>query len=135
MGYDKSSQADFLITAAGIWGQFDRKDAVETSANARRYRDGGQKVADIMTDPQEHGDLTISRAWHRATDISVTKTLRARVGSWSTTITVQPLKNGVRSGAPIRYTGKLIKVTDPAVDSNGTEPASLSITFAISSIS
>jgi len=77
----------------------------------------------------------VSRAWHRGTDLAVIKALRPKVGSFWTTVTAQPLRNGVRSGAPIRYWCKLIKTTDPAADSNGTEPSKLSLVFAVSTIS
>lgn len=135
MGVWKATPRDFYITVAGIRGPFDRASTVETSSNARRYRDGGQREADVLLDPAEHGDLTVTRAWGLTRpDLSLSKTLRARLltGGWRTTITKQPLKNGVRAGAPIIYTGQLRSVTDAEADSNGgSDPSTLVLVFAI----
>lgn len=135
MGVEKSTQRHWQITVAGVSGLFDRKSGVETRANARRYRDGGNLEADILTDPTEHGDLTVSRAFARTRDLAVIKSLRTRVGSWQTTITAQPTDGaGVKSGAAIVYTGKLIGLTDPEADSNGGDPSTLALVFAISRV-
>ena len=136
MGVWKATPRDFYITVAGIRGPFDRCSPVETSSNVRRYRDGGQREADTLADPSEHGDVTVTRAWGLTRpDMQLSKTLRGRVGNWTTTINKQPLKNGVRSGPPIVYTGLLRSVTDGEADSNGgSDPSTLVLVFSVKRI-
>lgn len=120
-----ATKSQALITASvngksiGTW---DTRSGGETTAPLSKYRPGGSKTEQIDAARPTTGDVTISRRFDLARDVTVEQTLRPLVGRGAITITEQPLDiDGVKYGKPIVYSGTLASVAVDDVDSNSDD--------------
>lgn len=131
-----AAERDFLITVEGIQEAFQTKTGGDTTAESSKDYDGGSDVPVILTGPPTTDAIVVGRRWDSDRDNAVVKRNRQRVGSWRTTITVQPLDGaGVADGDPTVYRGKLTRQTDPEVNRNSATPSRYEMTFEIESVS
>jgi hypothetical protein len=132
MAGNNSRARSFLITVSGVDGFFDRKTGGNPSAGTRKYFNGGDVVPDVNTDPAEHSDLVVSRAFRVGRDDRMLKAMRRNVSITEHTVRVQPTDaQGVPVGEATTYRGTLIGTSDPDVDSNSGDPAAAELRFAV----
>lgn len=131
----KSSQRMYLVKVAGIDGYFQTKTGGNISAETSKVYDGGSLTPDIVAGIPDAEDVTISRGYESARDGALVKQLKQRVGTWYTTVSVQPTDaTFVAVGDPTVYSNALLKgVNEPDVDSSSGDAAVYELVFAVGS--
>ena len=131
-----SAQRQFLVTLSGIDGKWMSKGGAGIQSDSNKIYDGGSLVPSIVTSPAEVENITVSRAYDQTRDEPILANLRAKVGRYSTTITVQPTDQDlVAVGKPSVYSGAvLVGLTEPDFDSSSGDVASIELEFAVVSV-
>jgi len=139
MATPASSPAEFRVTLGGfgipIPGAFMTLTGGNVSAEARRYRPGGQFEEEVAGGPRTRDDVTITREWRRDRDLAIFLWADRHAGRARGAITVQPLdEDGNAFGNPFVYPDALLTgATRPDVDSDaGGDIAVLELSFAVS---
>jgi hypothetical protein len=129
----KSAQRHFLVTVSGVGGTFQTFTGGRRSSEVTKEYDGGSIDPDVLTGPPDIENVTVGRAYDPPRDDAIIRRLRERVGRFEATINVQPLdRDMVRTGRPTSYTGILIGLTAPEVNSGSGDTARFELEFAIS---
>lgn len=131
----KSSQRMYLVKVNGIDGYFQTKTGGNIAAETSKVYDGGSLKPDIVAGIPDAEDVTVSRAFEAARDGALLKQLKQRVGSWFTTVSVQPTDaTFVAIGDPTVYANALLKgVNESDVDSSSGDAANYELVFAVGS--
>jgi hypothetical protein len=130
----KSSARQFLVkvdTVEGFWAQ---KEGGNVAADSTKVYDGGNLKPDVITNPAEAEDVTVTRPFDVDRDDDVIRRLLPLVGSWETTVSVTPTDADLVAVAQPRVFPKarLVGVNEPEVDAASGDPATVGLVFAIS---
>lgn len=132
----KTSQRHFLVQVSGVPGFWARKTGGNTAGNTRKVYDGGARTPDVLADPPEHDDMTVTRPFDPVRDQPILKSLRPLVSSSFRTITQQPTDTAfVPTGPAETFTGLLTGVTAPDVDAGSGDAGTIELKFAIQKVS
>lgn len=132
----KAAQRQFLVSVAGVRGFFATKSGGDTSSDVSTVYDGGSLTPEKLASPATTDDVSVSRPYDPARDAGELRRLRAQVGRWRTTVSVQPTDADlIALGRPTVYANALlIGVTDPEADAASGDAATFELTFAIESV-
>lgn len=133
----KASQRQNLVSVEGVAGYFATKAGGATSAEVTDVYDGGNPVAEKLAGPATTANVTVGRPWDPSRDAAVVRRLRAQVGTFRTTVTVQPTDADlVPIGGPSAvYAGALlVGVTEPDADAASSASAMIELEFAVESV-
>lgn len=132
----KSSARMFLVVVKGISGYFMTKSGGEVTADANKVYDGGRLTPDVLAGPSEVGNITVTRAFDPAKDVAILKSLRGKVGSYETSISVTPTDRNLKAlGKPLTYTGcLLVGLTEPEFDASSGDATTYELEFAVSAV-
>jgi len=132
----KSSQRQFVARVAGIEGTFMTKSGGNSSSDVTKAYDGGSDVPDLIAAPKNVEDVTVSRGYDAVRDEPLLKTLRSKVGSFETTISVTPTdRDYVASADPVVYSpALLIGLNEPEVAADSGDLATFELVFAAGNV-
>jgi hypothetical protein len=121
---------------SGIDGYFAQKSGGGVNSDVSRVFDGGSLVPEVLAAPAQAGDITVSRPWNPDRDAAVLSRLRTLVARWRTTVSVHPTDPDlVPIGSPTVYANALLTgVSDPEADAGSGDASTLSLTFAVPTV-
>lgn len=133
---DKSSQADFLVSMAGVADFWSTCSGGVPSVQQSESWDGGATQPDLEMSNPSYSDVTITRPYRALRDAPLASSLRPRVGQLITTVTKQPTdrqkkKLGVK---PTIYSVVLKSVADPDTDAGAAATGTISLTFGCNGV-
>lgn len=136
MSTTKVARRQWLVTVAGIAGTFTTKTGGNITAANSKVFDGGSPTPQILSGIPEVDNVTVGRPWDSNRDASIVKTLRPKVGSFETTITIQQTDRDFNAiGDPIVYAGALlVGLTFPEADSSSGDASTFDLEFAVASV-
>lgn len=131
-----AAQRQFLVTIEGIAGTFATKTGGETSADTSDVYDGGKKHPEKLASPATTDNVTVSRPFRPARDGALAKRLRPLVGSYRSTVTVQPTDADlIPVGAPTVYANALlVRLADPEHDAASGDSSTIELEFAVETV-
>jgi hypothetical protein len=135
-GHKLTAQRQSIVTALGIEGAFATKTGGETSAEVTKVYDGGSTTPENLAGPPTTDNVTCGRPYRATRDAAIIKRLRPRVGSFRTTITVQPTDADlIPYGPPTVYADALlVRLAESEVDAASGEPGMIELEFAIETV-
>lgn len=131
----KSAQRQFLNKVDGIDGYFAAKTGGEVTSDANKVYDGGAMKPDIVASPPETSDVTLTRPYDPDLHQDLIQRLKARVGSWRTTVSITPTYTdltAVKATPTVHENALLIGVREPESDASSGDAADFELTFAVS---
>lgn len=127
-----AAERQFVITVAGVAGNFARISGGATEAETSHEFDGGSNEAEVLAGDPITGDITVSRPWRPQRDSAELARLRPQVRRMRTSITVQPTdEDNVAVGRPTVYRGLLKRVGPPNGQRGSNTPSMLELVFAV----
>lgn len=135
-GQAVAAQRQFLVTIEGIAGTWATKAGAETSADTTDVYDGGRKAPEKLASPATTDNVTLSRPYRPARDGALAKRLRPIVGSFRSTVTVQPTDADlIPYGAPTVYANALlVRLAEPEHDAASGDPSVVELEFAVETV-
>lgn len=132
----KVSARQWIVRVSGIDGNFSNKSGGAVSSETNKVYDGGKLIPDVLSGPAEVDNLTVSRPYDSVRDYKLLKQLRAKVGTFTATISVTPTDRALKTNAkPIVYSGcLLIGITEPDADAASGDASTFELEFAVSSV-
>lgn len=132
----KVSARQWIVKVGGIDGNFSNKSGGNISSETNKVYDGGKLIPDVLSGPAEVDNITVSRPYDSVRDYKLLKTLRAKVGTFLTTISVTPTDRLLKTNAaPIVYSQcLLIGVTEPDADAASGDASTFELEFAVTSV-
>lgn len=126
-----SAQRQFLVKVEGVDGYFATKGGGESESETRKVWNGGSLQPEVLGDPAEVGDVTITRPYSATRDAPVQKRLQPLTGRWRTTVTVTPTDADLVPVAdPTVYSNALLRrVGPPEHDAASGDPSVLELVF------
>lgn len=125
-----TSEYDVFLSVPGvsITGKWDTMTGGEAMSEESKYLPGGGEPERTYAGPQKTGNVVVSRWYDRTRDHQIVHALMGKVGRVICTVTKQPIDaNRVPFGKALVYTGRLLRVTPPPVNSNETTVAMLEV--------
>lgn len=139
MAAPASSPAHFRVTLDGfdidIPGAFMTHEGGDNTAEARRYRPGGQADEEVAGGPTTREDVVVTREWRRDRDLEIWLWGDRNAGRARGNVTIQPLDDAFNAyGDPFAYPDALLlSAKKPNIDSDGGDDVGkLELTFAVS---
>lgn len=103
-------------------GTFDTMSGGNVEADDSKYRPGGLAAEISLGGLRTVENVTVGRIYDLASDHASIVNLANRVGAAQVIVSKQPLdRSGVKYGSPIVYTGTLVRVGFPDVDSQSSD--------------
>lgn len=129
----KSSARQFLVKVEGVEGFWAQKEGGNVSADSSKVYDGGSLKPEVITNPAEAEDVTVTRPFDVDRDQDVATRLLPLVGSWETTVSITPTDADLVAAGPPRVypRARLTGVNEPEVDASSGDPAMIGLVFAI----
>lgn len=130
-----AAERQFVITIAGVAGNFARITGGVTKADTSVEFDGGSDEGEVLAGDRTHDDITVSRPWRPNRDSAELARLRPQVRRLRTSITVQPLDDdSVAVGRPTVYRGLLKSAGPPNAQKGSNAAAMLELVFAVEGV-
>lgn len=132
----KVSARQWIVGVSGIDGKFSNKSGGSISSETNKVYDGGKLIPDVLSGPSEVENITVSRPYDSSRDYALLKQLRAKVGTFTATISVTPADRNLKTtAAPIVYSGcLLVGITEPDADAASGDASTFELEFAVSSV-
>lgn len=129
----KSAQRQFLVKVGTLPGYFATKSGGNVTADVNKVYDGGSLTPDLVTAPAVADNITVSRPYDVTRDPDLLATLRAQVGSYTATLTVQPTDRDLApvGRAAVYPNAVLVAVNEPDIDASSGTAATYELDFAI----
>jgi len=129
----KSTQRQFLVKIGGIDGYFATKTGGNITADSSKVYDGGDLTPDVLTGPSTPDNITCGRPYDPMRDGQVLRSLRRRVGSWTTVVSVTETdRDLVAIGPPVTYPkAVLVGLSEPEVNAGSGDAAEFTLEFAV----
>lgn len=127
-----SLKNDFLVSARGISGNFDKWSGGEASANVVKWFPGGARKESQRGGRTTYSDITLERVYNPKTDQALLRKLRAECGVGSYDLSKQPI-DAYRKviGSPESWPKCILKtVTPPDGDSGSEDLSTLVLVFS-----
>ena len=116
-----------LSMAGQSFGVWDKMSGGGLTSSELKYKPGGMKAQRSLGGSRSVENITLSRLFDD-TVLAFLATLNDNVGYGDCTVTKQMLTTrGIPTGPPMVYTGKLMSVTPPDVDSESDDAGLLEI--------
>jgi hypothetical protein len=130
----KATKRQFIVTVAGIPGNWRTMSGAAASSETTLDWDGGADRPDILGGPRSHDDIEIVRTVKPSLDKDWIDRLEKRVGIDSFTITKQYVdRDGMKVGKPKVYPDCLLKGLDEGdTDAASSDVSEVTLTFATS---
>lgn len=128
-----AAQRQSLVTVVGIPGQWATyKGGTVTAATTDVYN-GGDLYPEKVASPATTADVAIDRPYDPELHQEYVRQLRAKVGRWRTTVTVQETDEDLTPiGQPTVYANALLTtLTPPDYDSSSGKEMRWGLTFAV----
>lgn len=130
-----AAERQFVITIAGVAGNFARVTGGATAAETSHEFDGGSTEPEVLAGDATTGDITVSRPWRPQRDSAEQARLRPQVRRLRTSITVQPTdEDNVAVGRPTVYRGLLKSVGPPNGQKGSNTAAMFELIFAVEGV-
>lgn len=126
------SMARFTYGGQPIW--FAAKTGGDTTAESTQFYDGGSSQAENTGSKASTSNVVVTLMYRPRKHAARIKALRAQVGSYRDTITVQDTDADLRPlpVAPDLYPDALlVGVTSPPFDANSADRRTIDLTFAV----
>lgn len=135
---DGTREQLFLVTLSidgtdlGVWDKWDGGDKDSASV---KYRSGGDPAEEDLGGPVTFSDITLTRNYRLSRDAGILGFLFQKVGVGNCVASKYPLNRDYSVFGPyIQAQGPLKTVTDPKVDSNASNPATLVLVLSVNSL-
>lgn len=130
----KAAQRQFLIKVNGVDALFSTKTGGRKSSDVSKVYDGGSLTPDVLAGPAQVEDITVGRPYDPYRDGPLIQRLARLVGSWRTSLVITPTDADlVPVGRGRTFFGLLTGLSEPEGDAGSNDPATLELTFSISS--
>lgn len=136
----REDQYNVTVTIEGLTpnpnlGTFDKFAGGEVDSEESTYPPGGMAQRIALGGRQTVGNVTVGRLYDLSRDHSIAKKLMSLCGKANMTVTKQPLTvDGVATGVPLVYTGKLKRCTPPDHDSESSSPAIIELEMSSATV-